>query len=127
MTAATIPQTRRNRGAGLWLVLLAGLALIALPPLNGHAKRRHSRTAWSAHWYLSEFDPNDCPPDEPDCKKRLFVGTQEDGRTAHILRLPKLPGKPVTWAVVIVGGAYLVTAFLSQDRKSVRTIKERCE
>ena len=122
MTAATIPATRRRSAAWLWLVLLAGLALIVLPPLNGHAKTRHPRTAYSAHWYLSEFDPDDDDDDD-----RYFTGTQEDGRAAHILRLPKLPGKPVTWAVVIVGGAYLVTAFLSQDRKSVRSIKERCE
>jgi glycine/D-amino acid oxidase-like deaminating enzyme len=122
MTATTIPQTRSRRIPWLLLVVIAaGVLLISLPPLNGHAVERHGRTAKSAYcWLLS------CDPDDPDDSKRYWRGVQEDGRTVHIYRLPKLAGKPTTWAVVIVGGSWLVTSFLTQHRRAVDALKERC-
>ena len=118
MTAATIPH-RTHRRIPWWLLALVVL-LVALPALNAHAVRRHGRTAKSAYcWMLS------CDPDEAD--DAYWRGTQDDGRTVHIYRLPKLPGKPVTWAIVICGAGYLATCFLSQHRRSVEQIKERCD
>jgi len=119
MTAATIPTTRRR--CPVWL-LGALILLIAIPALNAHAVSRHGRTARSAHRYISNYE---C---EPDCERdgRLHVGIQENGRTQVVLELPRIPGTPTTWAVMIVGAGFLVTCFLSQSRRSVEKTKERC-
>lgn len=120
MAATAIPATRRRFP---WLLLAAvGLLLIALPPLNGHAVGRHGRTAKSAYcWLLS------CDPEDPDDAARYWRGEQDDGRTVHIYRLPKLSGKPTTWAIVVVGSGYLATAFLTQSRRQVRKKQAECE
>lgn len=123
MAAMTAP-TRRRSGA-LWL-LAAAVLLVALPPLCQHAIERHGRSAMAAHRYVSQYpgDDDDCPPDDDDC--RYWRGVQDDGRTVHILRLPRIPGTPVTWAIVGGGCAFCVTAFLSQSRTQVQKRKERC-
>lgn len=103
------------------IVLLVGFLLIVLPAMNGHAQERHGRTAWSAWQYVRRFDPDGHQDDD-----QYFKGIQDDGRTVHVLRLPKLQGCPTTWAIVICGGGFLVTCFLSQSKRSVRVIKDRC-
>ena len=131
MTAATIPQVKRRSGAWLlWLVLvlLAGLALIELPPINGHATERHGRTAWSAWTYVANY-PNDNGDDDDD--DRLFIGDTEEGHRYIILRLKRLAGKPTTWAVVVLllgcSKPILKTCYLTQSRKQVARLKERCK
>jgi hypothetical protein len=108
--------TTRTRPA--WWLLVAALVLVALPALNAHATTRHGRTAASAWRYVSRCEPDDA---------RLWCGEQDDGREVRILELDKLPGKPRTWAVVITGAGFLVTAFLSQSRRAVEKIRERCD
>lgn len=118
---------RRNPGPGL-LCLLAVL-LIALPPLSRHAFENHGRSATSSHYHLGAYDPSvrraDDGSDQDDDGEPYYTGTQDDGRTVHILRLPKLPNTPTTWAIAIVGGGCCVTAFLSQSRRRVDRIKAR--
>lgn len=127
MAAMTAPTPTRRRSGALWL-LAAAMLLVALPPLCQHAIERHGRSAVAAYRYVSQYpgDDDDCPPDDDDC--RYWRGVQDDGRTVHVLRLPHIPGTPVTWAIVIVGGgAFCVTAFLSQSRTQVQKRKERCQ
>jgi len=131
MTAATIPQVKRRSGAWLlWLVLvlLAGLALIELPPINGHATERHGRTAWSAWTYVANYDPNDKGDGDDD---KLFDGETVEGHRYIILRLKRLAGKPTTWAVVVLllgcSKPILKTCYLTQSRKQVARLKERCK
>jgi len=124
MSAMTQPLPRRRPGA--LIVLALAVLLLALPLMKrgNHADVRHGDTAWSAWWKLADFDPNDDDPDNP----RYWRGERADGRTVHILRLPKLPGHPVVWAVVVVGsGWWLVTAFFASSRKTVQRMKEECE
>ena len=104
-----------------WLVIVPALLLIAVPVLNSHALERHGRTAQSAQNYMSSFEPGDDDDDD-----LYFEGTQEDGRTVRILRLNKIAGHPVTWAVVIVGTGFCVTAFLMQSKKQVQKLKDKC-
>jgi len=112
--------TRRRRILG-WLIVV-GLCFLVVPALNTHAVARHGSTAYSAHRYIRRYE---C---DPDCEHddRLFVGIQEDGRTAVVLELPQLPGTPVTWAIMVIGGFGLVTCFLSQSRRKVDKLKSRC-
>ena len=119
MHARTHPRPVLWAGAAL-VVFLLGRLLVSLPPLNNHAVERHGRTGSSAWSYMSSFEPND----DDD---KYFEGKQEDGRTVRILRLKKLQGKPVTWAIVITGGGFLVTAFLTQSRRQVEKMKEKCK
>ena len=104
-----------------WLVIIPAVLLIAVPVLNSHALERHGRTAQSARNRMSSFEPSDDDDDD-----KYWEGTQEDGRTVRILRLDKLPGKPTTWAIVITCGVGCVTAFLTQSRRQVRKMKDRC-
>ena len=109
-----------------WLVIVPALLLIAVPVLNSHALERHGPTAQSARNRMSSFEPSDDDDDD-----KYWEGTQEDGRTVRILRLDKLPGKPTTWAVLVIGGTagvgvYCVTAFLTQSKKQVKKMKDRC-
>lgn len=122
MAAMTAPTPTRRRSGALWL-LAAAVLLVALPPLCRHAVERHGRTAYSARRWVEMWEPE--PDDDDDA---YFEGVQADGRTVHILRLPRIPGTPLTWAIVIVGGgAFCVTAFLSQSRTQVQKRKERCQ
>ena len=95
---------------------------ISLPPLNKHAIERHGLTGSSAWSYMSSFDP-----DHNDDDDEYFEGTQEDGRKVRILRLRKIAGKPITWAVVITVSGFCVTAFLTQSRRQVQKMKDRCK
>jgi len=104
-----------------WLVIVPALLLIAVPVLNSHALERHGPTAQSAQARMSSFEPGDDDDDD-----KYWEGTQEDGRTVQILRLNKIAGHPVTWAIVITCGAYCVTAFLTQSKKQVKKMKDRC-
>ena len=122
MAAMTAPTPTRRRSGALWL-LAAAMLLVALPPLCQHAIERHGRSAYSARRWVEMWEPDDDDDDDA-----YFQGIQEDGRTVHVLRLPHIPGTPVTWAIVIVGGgAFCVTAFLSQSRTQVQKRKERCQ
>ena len=105
----------------VWLALIPAILLVAIPALNGHAFDRHGRTAQSAWGFMSSFDPDDEDDDA------FFEGEQDDGRTVRILRLKKLSGRAVTWAIVITGAGYCVTAFLTQSRRQVQKMKERCK
>ena len=105
----------------VWLALIPAILLVVIPALNGHALDRHGRTAQSAWKYMSSFDPDDDDDDE------YFEGTQEDGRKVRILRLRKIAGKPITWAVVITVSGFCVTAFLTQSRRQVQKMKDRCK
>lgn len=116
---ATMTTTRR-RSPAVWL-LLAAVLLIALPPLCRHAVERHGRAAYSARRWVEMWEPE--PDDDDDA---YFEGVQADGRTVHILRLPRIPGTPLTWAIVVVGGGCCVTAFLSQSREKVERKKREC-
>jgi hypothetical protein len=125
MAAMTAPTPTRRRSGALWL-LAAAMLLVALPPLCQHAIERHGRSAVAAYRYVSQYpgDDDDCPPDDDDC--RYWRGVQDDGRTVHVLRLPHIPGTPLTWAIVVVGGGCCVTAFLSQSREKVERKKAEC-
>ena len=116
---------RHNRPMCLLAVL--AVLLIALPPLTRHALERHGRSATSAHYYMARHDPSGRRPDNDGDQddETYWTGTQDDGRTVHILRLPQLPNTPTTWAIVVVGAGCCVTAFLSQSRRRVERIKER--
>jgi len=103
------------------LVLIPVILLIALPALNGHALDRHGRTGESAWTRMWSFDPDDDDDDD-----KYFEGTQDDGRTVRILRLNKIAGKPITWAIVITVSGFCVTAFLTQSRRQVQKMKDRC-
>jgi hypothetical protein len=121
MTAQTETQ-RSSSGCLVALLVVAGaIALIAVPALNLHAKQRHGAHAVSALKYVNRHTP------EPDDDETLWTGTDSNGRTYYVVRLRQLVGKPTTWAVVIVVGGVLVTAFLAQSSRSVERIKERCE
>ena len=105
----------------VWLALIPAMLLIALPALNNHALDRHGRTGESAWSNMSSFDPDDDDDDD-----KYWEGTQDDGRTVRILRLNRLPGKPVTWAIVITGAGFCVTAFLTQSKRQIQKMKDRC-
>jgi len=120
MTARTRPRCILI-GAALSALLL-GRCLISLPPLNTHAVEKHGTIGVSAWSRMASFDPGDDDDDE-----KYWEGPQEDGRTVRILRLDKLPGKRTTWAVVIIcGGLFCVTAFLTQSRSQVQKMKDKC-
>ena len=111
----------------VWLALIPVILSIAVPMLNSHALERHGRTAQSAWSRMARFDPDD----DDDDDDKYWEGTQEDGRTVQILRLDKLPGKPTTWAIVITAGTIgvgfcCVTAFLTQSKKQVKKLKDKC-
>ena len=115
-------QTQRN-GSGCLVALLAAagvIALIAVPALNLHARQRHGAHAVSALKYVNRHTP------EPDDDETFWTGTDENGRRYYVLRLEKLPGKPTTWAIVILTGGILITAFLAQSKRSVERIKDKC-
>jgi hypothetical protein len=116
--------TTRRSPALLWLLLALAVLLVSLPPLCRHAVESHGRTAYSAKRWVEMWEPE--PGDDEDA---YFRGVQEDGRPVHILRLPRIPGTPVTWAVVVVGASGLccVTAFLSQSRERVERKKAECK
>ena len=103
------------------LALALGLLLIVIPAMNAHAEHRHGRTAFSARHYMSDFDPNDAGDDD-----EYFEGVQPDGRKVRILRLPKLQGHTTTWAIVVTVGGFMVTCFLSQSKRQVRKMKDKC-
>jgi len=108
----------------VWLALIPVILSIAVPVLNSHALERHGGTAQSARTRMSSYEPNDDDDDD-----KYWEGTQEDGRTVRILRLNKIAGKPTTWAIVITCGlgAVCATAFLTQSKKQVRKMKDRCQ
>jgi hypothetical protein len=110
----------------LFVALIGGLLLVSLPPINDHAIARHGEDAFKSHAVLSNYNPD--PRRDDDV---YFEGTDEAGRTYHVLRLPKLPGRAVMWAVVItcgtIGGQCVVTAFLCGSKKYVERIKDDCE
>ena len=105
----------------VWLALIPVILLLVIPALNNHALDRHGRTAQSARMRMSSFEPDDDDDDD-----RYFEGTQEDGRTVRILRLNKIAGHPVTWAIVITCGWFCVTAFLTQSKRQVEKLKDKC-
>ena len=119
MSTAPTTTTRRSP-ALLWLLALAVL-LVSLPPLCRHAVESHGRAAYSAKRWVEMWDPE--PDDDEDA---YYRGVQQDGRTVHILRLPRIPGTPLTWAIVVVGTGCCVTAFLSQSRERVERKKAEC-
>jgi hypothetical protein len=118
----TTMTSHKGRMPWLMIVAIVAVLLIVLPAINGHAVRSHGDNARSAYCWLLACDDTD--PDDAD---RLWHGTQDDGREVYVYRLPRLPGKPVTWAIAVVGAGFLVTCFLSQNRRSVDNIKERCD
>ena len=121
MTARTRPRCVLI-GAALSALLL-GRCLISLPPLNTHAIEKHGTIGDSAWSRMASFNPNDDDDDDV-----YWEGEQQDGRTVRILRLDKLPGKRTTWAVVIAcGGLFCVTAFLTQSRRQVEKMKDKCK
>jgi hypothetical protein len=107
-------------------VALIGATLVSLPSINNHAVARHGDDALKSYTALSNYSPD---PDR-DEDEAYFQGTGTDGKTYHILRLPKLPGRGTMWAIVItcgtVGGHCLVTAFLCGSKKYVKRIKDDC-
>ena len=121
MTTQT--KTQSNGGGCLVALLaIAGIvALIAVPALNLHARQRHGTHAISAVRYMRQHTP------EPDDDETFWTGTDPDGRRYYVLRLEKMPGKPITWAIVIIASGVLVTAFLCQGVGSVQRIKAKCE
>jgi len=115
-------RSNRRRLKMLLLLAVLGICWVLLPDINGHAQDRHGSHAVSAYKYVSDYDPNN---NDGEDDERWFMFTQGDGRTIHTLRLPELAGKPTTWATVItgggvLGGTFLVTCFLTQDRKRVK-------
>jgi hypothetical protein len=120
---ATQTETRSNgSGCLVALLVIAGvIALIAVPALNQHAKQRHGSHALSAWKYVRQHTP------EPEDDKTLWTGTDDNGHTIYVLKLKQLPGKPTTYAIVIVVGGILVTSFLVQSKRGVDRIKAKCE
>lgn len=118
----TIQAQSRHSGCFLALLAVAGIiALIAVPALSRHAKQQHGAHALSAVKYMRRHTP------EPDDDEQFWTGTDANGRTYRVLRLKKLAGKPTTWAVIIVVGGCLVTAFLAQSPRTIERLKEKCE
>jgi ABC-type dipeptide/oligopeptide/nickel transport system permease subunit len=120
----TTQTETRSDGSGCLVALLvvAGvIALIAVPVLNQHAKQRHGPHAFSAWRYMLQHTP------EPEDDGRFWRGTDAKGRDYYVLKLKQLPGKPTTYAIVIVVGGILVTAFLVQNKRGVDRIKAKCE
>ena len=113
-------MTRTRTRFPIWMMIPV-ILLVAVPVLNSHALERHGRTAQSARNRMSSFEPSDDDDDD-----LYFEGTQEDGRTVRILRLNKIAGHPVTWAVMITFSGCCVTAFLTQSRRQVEKMKDRC-
>jgi len=117
-------EARTGKGGCLLalLAVAAVVALIAVPALNRHALERHGWHAVSAAQQLRRHTP------EPQDEDRYWTGTDANGRDIHVLRLPQVAGKPVTWAILILGGGgtFVVTAFLVQSRRSVERIKGKC-
>jgi len=120
-------EVRSGRGGCLLalLAVAAVVALIAVPALNRHALERHGWHAVSAARQLRKHTPE---PGDQDGEDRYWNGTDAQGREIHVLRLPQVAGKPVTWAILILGGGgtFVVTAFLVQSRRSVERIKGKC-
>jgi len=117
-------EVRSGKGGCLLalLAVAAVVALIAVPALNRHALERHGWHAVSAARQFRRHTP------EPQDEDRYWSGTDANGRDIHVLRLPQVAGKPVTWAILILGGGgtFVVTAFLVQSRRSVERIKGKC-
>jgi hypothetical protein len=126
MTACEYQRGAPCRIGRLFVALLVGGAIlrIVLPPLNDHAVASHGEHAQSAWTAEAGYDPDD-PNNKDDGRYEHY--TLPDGREAHILRLPEVPGGHTTWAVVIVGGAcaYCVTAFLTQNKRQPEKIRKR--
>jgi hypothetical protein len=119
----TQTETRGN-GSGCLVALLAVagvIALIAVPALNQHARQRHGTHAFSAWKYMRQHTP------DPEDEEAFWTGADENGRRYYVLKLKQLLGKPTTYAIVIITGGILVTAFLVQSQRSVDRIKDKCQ
>jgi len=103
------------------LAVCAAIVFIAVPALNQHARRRHGAHAVSALRYMNRFTP------EPEDDEQLWTGTDANGQTYRVLKLKKLADHPATWAIVIVTGGVLVTAFLAQSPRTIERLKKKCE
>lgn len=109
----------------LALVVLLGLVGVTLPPLNRHAQQAHGGTARLAYDTVRNANPTP----GPDRDRGYYRGTDADGQTYHIARLPYRHGSGPVWAVVIVGGggAFLITAFITGSRRYVDRLKRKCK
>ena len=114
MTAGTMHTPRRIP----WLTIAAAvlLAAIALPAISRHAIEG-GPSHWSAYRRVNGCKPGD-----------VWKGETPEGFCYIIRELDKLPGKPVTWAVVILTGdaEVLKTWYLTQSRRQVDRLKGRC-
>ena len=116
MTAGTMHTPRRIP----WLTIAAAVLIVgsALPTISRHAIEG-GPSHWSAYVHVNGCEPGD-----------VWRGETPEGMCYIIKELDKLPGKPITWAVVIlIIGCLprkLRTCYLTQSRRQVDRLKGRC-
>lgn len=110
-------KTKTNPLAYLFLFLalcLIALALLhavsTLPPLNGHARQRHQENAERAYQYVQALTPEQADHCKWSCT---------DGRDRYVCGMPG--GE---WAIVVLDGANLVTAFVTDQDYAKKIIDD---